>query len=212
MKTEIMEGLFFLDASSFPNECNVCYKLPRLCPFILLRVALKMKMSTEQCWNDTERWTPKYLVENVSECHLFHHKSYLKCPYLNLEQCGNRPVTTCLSHGMNFQYWNSSKLYIKIQFYFRQNKFHFHYKVQLVNATEGNNCEFCSETIETYKYTMWTKFRALKCCNEAIHSYNQPLNSSYNWLSANSLQGSRDDIHFQLPVLLKLIHLFPNVL
>ena len=53
------------------------FKVPKLCSFVLVRIAWNVTMSTEHGWNDIGRGKPKYWQKNLSQCHFFLHKSHM---------------------------------------------------------------------------------------------------------------------------------------
>jgi len=64
--------------------------VPRPCPFVLLvRPALKMPMSMQHWWNDTDRRKSQVIRKEPAQVPLFHNTGF----------CRQRPVTNRLRHG-----------------------------------------------------------------------------------------------------------------
>jgi len=60
---------------------------------------MKMTMSTEQWWNDTDRNKLKYLKKILSKCYLLHNKSQWYGPGSNSDFVRTPQITPCGSIG-----------------------------------------------------------------------------------------------------------------
>jgi hypothetical protein len=64
-----------------------------------LRVALKVKTTTEHWWNDSDRRKRKLNERNLSQFHFFRNKSYNDRPALERQSQQKRPAVNHLNNG-----------------------------------------------------------------------------------------------------------------
>jgi hypothetical protein len=78
----------------------VVFYVPRpLVPLFWSKSCMKMNMSTEQWWNDTDRNKLKYLEKILSKCQILHNKSQWCGPGWNSDFVRTPQITPCGSIG-----------------------------------------------------------------------------------------------------------------
>jgi len=126
------------------------WKVPRLSPFVLLiKAAMKMKMSMDHWWNEAEKRKPNYWEKHLSQCHFVHHWSHMDYPGIELgpprwKASDWRPEPCRQGH--------SRRLYLKIQFLLCTKHVRSRLQNQPRNTVEVNNC-FYAETHTEYRNT-----------------------------------------------------------
>ena len=86
-KKKISPGHVFEPPCTFPSSvglypCEVSHAAPA-CPYDKSRV--KMKISMEHCWKDTDRGRPMYLEKYQYQCHFVYHKCHMNWPDIEPE-------------------------------------------------------------------------------------------------------------------------------
>ena len=127
----------------FPSQKEHCSfegsQVSNICPSN--KSSIKVSMNKEHWQNNTNGGNLKYPEKNLFQCHSFIQNLTWIGPGSNPGLCCERLVLNCLNHSRT----STSNLHlnyvccIKITFYHTENKLHFYYKDQLLNAVFGEN-------------------------------------------------------------------------
>jgi len=71
------------NAPGFPKKKHYFWKVPRLCPFVLLVKVTRRKWQWS-VGSETDKLKPKYCGKNMYPCHTFHHESHAVKLYVTI--------------------------------------------------------------------------------------------------------------------------------